>query len=143
MNKILTVVMSAALVLGACGDSSASGAQGEVADLFIDVANDEGLALDEDCVRDNTSKLSDDDARALVDAGLEGDADISDEGDAIGEDIFSACVDPEKYIDFIVDSFTENDDTVDGDCLRDELSGLSVNEVDEKLFDAAFACTAE
>ena len=143
MKKLLTVAVSATFLFGACGGSSSSGAQGDVADMFIDIADEEGLALDNDCVRDTSAKLSDDDAQALVDAGVDGDADISDEGDAIGNEIFTSCIDADEYIDFIVESFTEDDATIDGDCMRDEFSGLTVEEVDDKLFDAAFACSSE
>ena len=62
-------------------------------------------------------------------------------GDAIGDQMFEDCVDVGSYIGTIIDSFSE-DGTVDADCLKEEFAGItSVSEVDEKIFDAAFACS--
>ena len=49
------------------------------------------LVDDEDSVRDLAGQLSDADAEALVDAGLEGDPEVSAEADEIGDQLES-CV---------------------------------------------------
>ena len=141
MKKLLISAVALTFLLSACGGGG--GSQDEVADLLLEVAGEEGLELNEECVRNITDQLSDDDAQAIVDAGVDGDPQLSAEGDALGDDVFTDCVDASSYIDLIVDSFTEDDDTIDADCLRGEFEGLTVDEVDEKLFSAAFACTTE
>lgn len=146
MRTTLTAGLAAAvLVLAACGsdDSSPSGDQGEVADLLMEAAGDEGFELDRDCVNEKAGELSNDDAKALAEAGLEGDAEISAAGDAIGEAIFSECVDASSYLNALIESFGEDDPTLDTDCLRSALEGKTVDEIDEGLFDAAFECTTD
>ena len=76
-------------------------------------------------------------------AGLEGDVDISDEGDAIGERIFSDCVDAASYLAALIDSFTADDPSLDAACLESALEGKTVDEIDDELFDAAFGCTTD
>ena len=144
MRTTLTACIAAtALVLAACGsdDSSPSGDQGEVADLLMTAASEEGFELDSDCVDEKAGELSDEDAKALADAGLEGDADISAAGEAIGQEIFSECVDASSYLDALIESFGESDPSLDTDCLRSALEGKTVDEIDAELFDAATECS--
>lgn len=92
--KLRLVAAAAAIVtLAACGggdDDGGGGRQGDVADLYIETMNDLAeeldveLDVDEDCVREVTGRLSDDDAAALMEAGLEGEPDVSAEADEIG-----------------------------------------------------------
>lgn len=85
-----------ALALAACGDDDGGGSpQDEVADLLIgdlEGENLEGVEIDEDCIRDVTGRLSDEDAQALVDAGPDGDAEISAAGEEVGFGILE-CID--------------------------------------------------
>lgn len=142
MKKFLIAVTPAVLLFSACGGSSGSSAQSEVADLFISVANEQDLKLDESCVRTNADKFSDADAEMMVEAGVGGDPDISDAGDAIGDEILSGCVDAESYLEGLATSFSE-DGSIDGDCIRAALKGLSVAEIDDQLFDVAFDCAID
>lgn len=107
-TRLFGTIAIAALALTACGgdDDGGSGdgggggsAQDEVADMMIDVLNEaselegvEGIEIDEDCIRDKVGELSDEDARAIVDAGPEGDPEVSDQAEVIGESMFE-CVD--------------------------------------------------
>ena len=142
MKKLLISAVSATLLFSACGGSSGDSAQDGVADLLIGVAEDQDLQLDEDCVRSTSAKFSDADAQALVDAGIDGDPEISDAGDVLGEQIFNECVDASSYLDSLITSFSE-DGTVDADCLQDALKGLTVGEIDEEIFDVAFDCAKD
>ena len=94
-KTIIAVLASSALVLAACGSDSGSsdgdGPQGEVATMMTETLDEAGITYDEDCIKDKASELSDEDAEAIVAAGLEGDPDVSDEADAIGESL-SECV---------------------------------------------------
>ncbi len=147
MRTTITACLAATtLLLAACGGSdgdsgSASGDQGRVADLLLTAADEEGFALDADCVNENVGELTDEDAKALADSGLEGDADISAAADAIGEKIFSECVDASSYLDALVQSFAADDPTLDTECLKSALDGKTVDEIDEELFDAALGCS--
>lgn len=89
------LAMSAPLALVACGGGGGGGGsvQDQVADLLIgavtEAVESEGLAfeIDESCVRALTDQLSDADAKAIVEAGVEGEPETSAEADAIGEQI--------------------------------------------------------
>ncbi len=91
MHKTLIAALAAsALVLAACGSDSDGGggeAQSELATLLTETFDEAGIAYDADCISDKTSQLSDEDAEAIVAAGVDGDPDVSDEADAIGESI--------------------------------------------------------
>lgn len=114
--------------------------QQRVVDLLLSGAGDSGIELDEVCINENIGRLSDDDAKALADAGVGGEADISDEAAAIGETVFSECVDAASYADAQVDAIGQIDETIDLECFRDALDGLTVDEIDEQIFDAATDC---
>ncbi len=140
-TRSLAIITASTLALSACGGGG-GGSQGEVADLFIEVAEGEGLVLDRDCVEQAAEGLTDDDARAIVDAGLDGDPEISDSAQAVGADIIN-CVNVDSYIDSIVARF-EEDESLDGDCLRGQIEGLdSVEAIDAVLFDTALACSSD
>jgi hypothetical protein len=152
-TTISACLLAAALVIAACsssdsdsgdsGSSSAGGDQDQVAELLMETSGDEGFKLNRDCVDRNVDELTDSDAKALVETGLDGDAEISAAGDAIGEKIFSECVDAASYLDALVASFGADDPTLDTDCLTSALAGKTVDEIDEELFEAAIDCTSE
>ena len=76
-KTLLGALAVGAILVAACsdsGDDGGGGAQREVADMLADVLDEQGVAFDEDCIRDVTSQLSDEDAERLVDAGIDGDA---------------------------------------------------------------------
>lgn len=146
MNKTITATIAAAtLVLAACGSSSSGGGddQSQVADELMKLAEDQGFELDRDCVEDNAGDLSDDDAQKIVDAGVDGDVELSEEGDAVGDRIFTECVDAASYIESFVNEFAEGDDSIDAECMKQELEGLSVDEATGKIIDAALACSSD
>lgn len=141
-HPLTLLTVAACLALTACGGSGSGSDQDQVADLLIESAGDEGVELDEDCVRDTTAQLSDADAAALIEAGVDGDADLSDEADALAGQIIT-CVDVSSYRDQLIDAITEGDDTIDGDCLREALGSLeSAAEIDDAIFSAAFDCSS-
>ena len=71
MNRALVVVMSASLTLWGCGSDGGSdggdggASQSELADLLVAQGVDVGFS--EQCVRDKTDELSDEDAQFLID----------------------------------------------------------------------------
>jgi hypothetical protein len=108
-TRLFGTIAIAALALTACGGDDDGGgdgggggggsAQDRVADMMIDVLNEaseidgvEDIEIDESCIRDKVGELSDADAQAILDAGPEGDPDVSAEADAIGESMFD-CID--------------------------------------------------
>jgi len=90
-TRLFSIMLVTGLALTACGgddDSSGGGGsvQDQVADMMIDSINESmegedvsGVSIDEDCVRDATQQLSDDDAQKILDAGPDGDPDVSDD----------------------------------------------------------------
>lgn len=71
-RSALSICAVAALTFTAigCGDDDGGGdssPQGQVAAQLIDEAEADGMGVDQDCVREATSDLSDADAQALLD----------------------------------------------------------------------------
>ena len=66
MNKSAVLLASASLLLWGCGSDDGGGGatQSELADLLLE---DSAGVVDEECIRDKTGELSDDDAQFLVD----------------------------------------------------------------------------
>ena len=122
----------AALVLSACGGGD-GGVQGEVADMIIGELGEEDLELDEGCVRDATSELSDDDAQAILDAGPEGDpADISADAGSVAIEVIG-CIDTGAFVDDMIDSMIADmgEENVDVDCVREATEDLDLATLDE------------
>lgn len=71
-----SIALVAGLTLAACGGGGSD--QDQVADMLIEAADDAGASPDSDCIRDLAQDISDDDAEAMADAGLQGDPEISD-----------------------------------------------------------------
>jgi hypothetical protein len=136
--KLLSALAVTAVVVTACGGSG--GRQSEVADLFMELAPDEGIEFDRTCVEEAAAGLSDADAQQIVEAGTEGNPQLSPEAQAIRTTMFG-CDDISAHVDSIISQF-EDDDLIDADCLRAEFEGLSTpDEIEEKVVDAALACS--
>lgn len=94
--RIIGTVAVATLALAACGGGDGGGsAQDEVVDLMYEALEQEGISadvLDRDCMTDLVSELSDDDAEKLIEAGVDGDPDVSAEAEAIGDSMIE-CLD--------------------------------------------------
>jgi hypothetical protein len=139
-SRLLATISIAALALAACGgddDGGGSGGgddgpQSELADMVIGEMEADGLVVDDECVRDAVGQLSDDDAQALVDAGIDGDP-----GD-LGADAAEAaagvagCLDTDQMIDAFVDDMVAEmgEENVDVDCLKDALEGVDLQAVE-------------
>jgi hypothetical protein len=130
-KSIVASLAVAVLVLAGCGSDSggASGPQGEAADAAMAAAAEQGMELDEDCVDDLAAQLSDEDAEAIVAAGPDGDADISDEGTAIGVQLLS-CADNEDLVDAFIEEMKANTGAdFDEACVRESLEGVDMSEM--------------
>ena len=156
MRITLTACLAAVtLALAACGGSddpsgddgsegsSAGGDQARVVDLLLGAAEGSGIELDETCVNETLGELSDEDAKAIADAGVEGNPEVSDAGNEIGDRVYNDCIDAESYLTSQANVLADNEESIDADCIIDELTGLTVNEIDELLFDTAFACSSD
>ncbi len=112
------------------GDTGASGGgargvRAEAARLAIEAASAEGLVLDEQCVDELAAQLTDDDARALVDAGIDGDPALSVEGDALVTQLLT-CVDQGALVDLFVDGLEQSGETFDEACVRENLGAVDL-----------------
>jgi hypothetical protein len=86
------VLAGCVAVLASCGsDDDSSSGRSKLVDQAISFAEDNGLTADKDCLTSLFDKLPDSDVDKLVDAGLDGDPDLSDEGDAVGDGL-AACL---------------------------------------------------
>ena len=95
-TRIISIALACVAPLGlvACGGGDGGGSlQDQVADLVVGAITEslegEGISftIDEECVKNLTSQLSDADAQAILDAGVDGEADTSPEADAVGEQL--------------------------------------------------------
>jgi hypothetical protein len=120
----------AALALAACGSDgggSAGGVQGEAADAAMALAEGEDFEIDEACVNDLASQLSDADAQALVDSGGD-DAVLSPEGQATTLQIPS-CIDSEALIDLVIAGMAQDGQPFDEACVRENLQDFDLSEI--------------
>ncbi|MCB0997822.1 MAG: hypothetical protein KDB40_00880 [Acidimicrobiales bacterium] len=126
-TRKFTVVAFAALALvaGACGgdDEGGSGDQGAVVDKMMEVADEAGFELDRDCVADLVGQLSDADLELLAEADIDDDVELSPEGDALGEQMFT-CVPQDALVEQIMTQ-VGGQEGVDDECLREVLEGMS------------------
>lgn len=119
-TRLIGSLTVAVLALSACGgDDDGGGQQAEVADMMLEAADEEGFSLEEDCVRDVAGRLSDEDAAKIVEAGPEGDPELSAEADALADEMFD-CVDTDALVDQIVAEMGDAEG-VDADCLKSVL----------------------
>jgi hypothetical protein len=121
------VIVVAGLTLAACGgsDGGTSGAQSEAAQQTIDAAKDAGFDLNEGCVNDIAGQLSDDDAQAIVDAGPDGDPDVSTEGSALANQLAS-CLSQEDLLDEFIIGMKADGQAFDEACVRENLKNFDL-----------------
>jgi hypothetical protein len=101
-RRLFGVVLVGGWALTACGGSDGGdiGAiQERVGNMMIDSFNESiesgelpGITIDEGCIRDRAGELSDDDAQKILDAGTDGDPDVSPEAEAVGARLID-CID--------------------------------------------------
>lgn len=116
-TRLIASLAVATLAVSACGgDDGSSGQQGEVADMMLEAAESEGITLEEGCVRDVAGRLSDDDAAKIVEAGVDGDPELSADAEALAEEMFD-CFDTDALVDQIVAEMGDQEG-IDADCLK-------------------------
>ncbi|MGI9644485.1 MAG: hypothetical protein ACR2O6_04165 [Ilumatobacteraceae bacterium] len=128
MKKSMLVAGLAALVFAACGSDSD---QDKAAAALIRGAENDGIEVDEGCVKDVTGELSDEDAKALADlpdgADID-DATLSAEGDAIVLQLLD-CADISSIIDQAIEDLRASGTEFDEQCVRDALTGVQPSEL--------------
>jgi hypothetical protein len=121
------VIVVAGLTLAACGgsDGGTSGVQSQAAKQTIDAAKDAGFDLNEACVNDIAGQLSDEDAQAIVDAGPDGDPDVSSEGSALASQLAS-CLSQEDLLDEFIAGMKADGQAFDEACVRENLKDFDL-----------------
>ncbi len=130
MKKTLAIgVAIVGLVLTGCGSdggSDLSGPQAAAAAATLEQAESGGMALDEECVNDLASQLSDEDAEKIA---AEDDAELSPEGEALGMELLG-CADQDALIDLFITGMTgSGGEAIDEDCARDKLQDVDIAEL--------------
>jgi len=115
---VATTTTTATSTNGTAG--TASGAQNAAADEIIKQADSANLNPDENCIRDKTAQLSDEDALKVVDAGSSDTPDLSPAGLAIVAQTMT-CVSADKMLDELVKDLPTG---VDANCVRDKLKNI-------------------
>jgi hypothetical protein len=131
-SRLVATISIAALALAACGGGD-GGAQDEVADMVIEEMEAEGADVDEDCVKDATGDLSDDDAQKILDAGPDGNADdLSEEAQAAAGKLLG-CIGLDSVVDDMIGEMESQmgEENVDADCMRDAAADLDLENIDE------------
>jgi hypothetical protein len=131
MKKTLAVGMTAlALLVASCGSDGGTeltGAQADAAASVVKAAKGGGIDLDEDCVGELTAQLSDEDAEKLA-AAEDGSADLSPEGEALGDDVLK-CAGQDQLVDLFITGMSQSGQNVDEDCAKDALADFDVAEI--------------
>lgn len=124
-NRIITLAATAVLTLSACGGGGGGGGgdQTKVADKLLEEANAQDIVLDGACVKELAGKLSDDDAKKILN-----EEDPSPEGEAIGAQMFS-CADTDAIVDQVIEQMGDTEG-LDADCLKDALKDLDPAEME-------------
>lgn len=142
MKSRITIAIGAlSLFATACGGGGGGGVQDEVADEMIKAAAEEGITVDESCVKDIASKLSDADAQAILEAEESGGApEVSDEAEALSAELVN-CIDSGDLIDDAIASLPQ-DGSIDLDCVREIFEGLDFAEMEDSsaMGEAAAKC---
>lgn len=110
---------------GSDGGSDLSGPQAAAAAATLEQAESGGLALDEGCVKDLASRLSDADAQKIA---ADDDVDLSPEGEALGTELLG-CADQDSLIDLFITGMAGSGEPFDEDCARDKLKEIDVAEL--------------
>jgi hypothetical protein len=130
-RKLVTAAIAAVSLLAACGGddgASAGGDQTKAADALLESAEEADIALDADCVREASAKLTDADAKLIVDSiDTDGEPTLSDAGEALKGEIF-ACLDPSQLVDQMMEEIGDQPG-MDKDCVREVLDGLTSDEI--------------
>lgn len=143
MFKTILSAAAVALALTACGSDSN---QDELANVLLASARAEGIEADEDCIKEVASKLSDDDARKVIDS--EGDLDtveLSPEGFSTTAGILN-CVDVSTFVDEQITLLQAQGIDFDEQCLRAAFDDVDFSEFGPDftpppaLQDALLAC---
>lgn len=130
-----------AVVIAACGSScGGTSPQVQVAEMYVSVAAEDGYEVDPACVSEEMEAMSEADARALVDAGLDGNADLSEAGIDVLTGVANRCIDVVEYLDRLVADYSD-DPTVDPECIRASLADQpSVDAIDRATEVAVQRC---
>jgi hypothetical protein len=147
-KKLATAAAIAAItLLAACGgDDGGDSADGRdvITGQLMEVIGGDGAEADEDCVRDVVAQLSDEDVEKIVEAGPDGDPDVSAEAEDIGMQLAECVTDfgdsldsvepgdvdiPEglevtdAMVDVMVSQMEASGLKVDRDCIGEALEG--------------------
>lgn len=163
----LTALATLALFTTACGGDGGSSGRAEVVDQFVAAAEADGGKVDEACVREVVDKLPEADVEKIVEAGPDGDPDVSSEAMTLAGELIEcvedfgdlSSVDPsdvsipegievtDAMVDAIVAQMEAGGITVDRDCIGEALEGqdlaaLAENAMTPEVMQSFAACIA-
>ena len=101
---ILPIVLLGAAACGGGGSDGLSDDQQAAVDQFM-TQEDAEAVFDEECVEDKAKDLSDDDAKAIAEAGPDGTPDLSAEGLALTLEL-AGCIDGDALVDQFIAGLT-------------------------------------
>lgn len=131
MRRFIVLLAAGVLILGACGSESAAQLnpdQAQVVELVLESSGESGLVLDETCVNEVVSRMSDEDAKILAESDLGADVELSAEGEALGEELVT-CLDRDEFINALVADLSASGINVDRDCIADALADVELTEL--------------
>ncbi len=124
-TTVATVATDATDDSGDSDGGDATGAQAEAADRTIEAAAAGGITLDEECVNEVASRLSDEDAAAIA-AG--NNADVSPEGSELSLELLN-CADEDQLADMFIDGLSQSGQEFDEECVREKLKDVDMVEL--------------
>lgn len=137
-RRVGAAILAAIIGLNGCGGAP----RAEVAEMYVSVATENGFDVDPDCVERVLGAMDDDDVNKLSEAGLDGNADLTEQGyKVLLTDIPNQCIDVNQYRDNLLKELAA-DPTVDVDCVAAALAdATSADDVDRALDSAVRACS--
>jgi hypothetical protein len=119
------------LAIAACGSddggASLTDDQQAAVEQFLG-QEDAAEVFDQDCVEDKAQDLSDEDAKAIAEAGPDGQPDLSPEGLAVTLELAS-CIDSDALVDQFIIGMEESGQDFDEECVREGLEDFDMGEI--------------
>jgi hypothetical protein len=119
------------LAIAACGSddggASLTDDQQAAVEQFLG-QEDAAEVFDQDCVEDKAQDLSDEDAKAIAEAGPDGQPDLSPEGLAVTLELAS-CIDSDALVDQFIIGMEESGQDFDEACVREGLEDFDMGEI--------------
>lgn len=125
---LIPVIILAAAACGSDdGGASLTDDQQAAVDQFLG-QEDAAEVFDQECVEEKVQDLSDEDAKAIAEAGSDGNPNLSPEGVALTLEL-AGCIDSDALVDQFILGMEESGQDFDEACVREGLEDFDMAEI--------------